>query len=297
MSSPMRASTSGRSAGAVSCSGRSVRAERLDARERHRGVAVRPRHLRVDLREHDRSRVHRRARRVDGRAERAEPVAVGRRELHEGGVERHRPVGEQARDVAQEDRHEVRATLVDGVAHARPGEQRHRAEAPLVLLLDEVVGPRRVQVVEPHVLEIVPLAHRLEQRARRRRGAVDEHPLVAADQRNDFFGGQGATLPGHGVASYTSAVPRGRCSLRRAIVTQRLRLRAKTYGSSRPSRRSFTRCASAAAAAIRCRCAGCRRRRSGTARGAPARGRTRRRGARTPRAPSPRACGGASRST
>ena len=51
---------------------------------------------------------------VDRGAERAEAVAVRRRELQQRDVERDAARQEQAGDVGQEDRHEVGAALGDG---------------------------------------------------------------------------------------------------------------------------------------------------------------------------------------
>ena len=61
--------------------------------------------------------------RLDARAQRAEPVGVGRRRVDEHDVERQRAALEEARHVGQEDRHVVGAALVDRGAGVRTDEQ------------------------------------------------------------------------------------------------------------------------------------------------------------------------------
>ena len=103
--------------------------EGVETIERNRGVAVRARHLLVDLGDHEARRVHRGAGRVDRGAQRAVAVRVGRGELHQRDVERDAPRGEEPGDVGEEDGHEVGAPGGDGLAQRGAGEERDRSES------------------------------------------------------------------------------------------------------------------------------------------------------------------------
>ncbi len=64
-----------------------------------------------------------------------------------------------------------------------------------MLGIGEVGGPRRVEVIEAHGLELAPLTERFEQRRGRRRGPVDEDSLVARHADERVFGRDSAALP------------------------------------------------------------------------------------------------------
>ena len=101
--------------------------------ERHGGVAVGAGHGVVDLREHHPRGVGGGPRGVHRRAERAEAVAVGRRELQEGRVEPHGAAREEPGDVREEDWHEVGRAGVDRAAERRPRaarRERRRDQPP-----------------------------------------------------------------------------------------------------------------------------------------------------------------------
>ena len=155
-------------------------------------VAVRPRHPLVDLGDQDPRGQGRGQRGVDRRAERAVSVAVGRGQLQQRDVERDRARHEQARDVRQEDRHEVGAALRDRVAERRPGEQRQRAKPAGVLRRRERRRTARVQVIEADVAQVRPSRQGFKKRSGRRRGAVDEDAHAARGERERVISRDGA---------------------------------------------------------------------------------------------------------
>ena len=117
-------------------------------------VAERPRHRPVELDDDRRGGADGRVHRLDARPERAEAVGVGRRRVDEHDVERQRAALEQARDVGQEDRHVVGASLVDRGAGIRPDEQ--RAVPEVAGHLGRQVRPRSlgVQVDDADVVQL-----------------------------------------------------------------------------------------------------------------------------------------------
>ena len=163
--------------------------ERVNAAERHQGVAERARHLCVDFRD-DQARALRGGERgIDRRAERAVTVAVRRRELEEGHVDSHLARQEQRGNVGQEDRHEVRVPAIDGVAHGRPGEEGHGAKAATVLGSRKRCRTAGVQVIQRDILQIAAPRERFEQGRRRGGGAMNEDVHTAADARDRVVGG------------------------------------------------------------------------------------------------------------
>ena len=104
--------------------GTSTSTREVDVVDVDEAVAERPRHRPVEL---DDDRLRRRIAACIAstrRAERAEPVGVGRRGVDEDDIERQGARLEEARHVRQEDRDVVGAALVDRRAGVRPDEQR-----------------------------------------------------------------------------------------------------------------------------------------------------------------------------
>jgi hypothetical protein len=163
--------------------------------ERHERVAVRAGHPLVDLGDDQPRRVRRGERRVDRGAERAVAMAIRRRQLQEGDVERDRAAREQARDVGEENRDEVGAPFIDRPPQRRAGEQGNRGEASLVLRLGERRRSGRVQVIQRHVRQVRPAGQRFDERRRRGGGAVDEETHPARDAGHGLRGRHRARLP------------------------------------------------------------------------------------------------------
>jgi hypothetical protein len=94
-----------------------------EAVERNDRIAVRARHLLVDLGDEHLRRARRGHGGIGGRADRAVAVLVGRGELQQRRVERDAPAGEEQRDIGEEDRREVGLAGIDRLTHRRPGEE------------------------------------------------------------------------------------------------------------------------------------------------------------------------------
>ena len=92
-------------------------------------LAERPRDGPIELDDHRLRGTDRGVHRLDARPERAEAVASGCR-VHEDLIERKHPRLEQPGHVGQEDRHVVRAALLDRHARVRADEQRPVPEVP-----------------------------------------------------------------------------------------------------------------------------------------------------------------------
>jgi hypothetical protein len=200
-SSPMRSITSLGASGSWRGSGRFGVDEGVDPLERHRGVAERARHLLVDLGDHHAGAVDRGARGVARGAQRAQAVAIGRRQLHQRDVERDRAAGEQRRDVGQEHRHEVGAALGDRDPGVGADEERHRAQPRRHRGREQRGGADRVQVVDAHAGQIGARDQRVDQRGRGGGGALQEHVGARGEGGDGLGGGAAAGRPsgrGHG---------------------------------------------------------------------------------------------------
>ena len=92
--------------------------------------------------------------RLDARAQRAEPVVVGRGRVDEDDVERQRAALEEPRDVRQEDRHVVGAALVDRRPRVRADEQRPVPEVAVHLGREVRPGTLGVEVGHGDVAEL-----------------------------------------------------------------------------------------------------------------------------------------------
>ena len=158
-----------------------------DGAERHDRVAVRARHLLVDLRNDQRGGAGRGDGGVGRGADGAEAVFVRRRELQDGGIELHAAAEEHLRDVGEEDRCEVGAAGLDRLAHVCADEERIRTEMSVAILGERGVA-FEVDVVDANVFDVVALDQRVEERPRCGRGAVKEHAHPALDQLHCVFG-------------------------------------------------------------------------------------------------------------
>ena len=81
-------------------------------------------------------------------------MRVGRAHVHEHRVQRQRAGGEQRGDVRQEDRHEVGATLVDGLARVGADEQGAVVEVPGHLRRQVRAGAFTVEVRDLDVVQL-----------------------------------------------------------------------------------------------------------------------------------------------
>ena len=124
------------------------------------------------------------------------PWRSGEREREQRDVERDEPLTEQARNVRQEDRNEIRSSFLDGPAQERPDEQRVRMQPSGHAALRERRGAVRVQVVELDPLQVGSRAGGLEQRGRGGRCAVHEHPVAALQMANGLARAHGPVTPG-----------------------------------------------------------------------------------------------------
>ncbi len=207
--------------------------EGVHAIEAHGGVAVRARHAAVDLGEDDARVIDRGARRVARRPQRAHAVVVGRRQLEQGRVERDGASAEQPGDVGKKDRHEVGATLCHRRAYVGAAEERHRAQPAGHRRRDEAARAGGVQMEEPYALHVAPAGQRVEQRHRRRRGAVDEDAVAALHVRDHIGGADSAACPPRiertcsppGIDSTASAVAASSVTVRRSRRASRRRPR------------------------------------------------------------------------
>ena len=91
--------------------------EHVDVIDVNEGVAQRARHVRVHLRDDQRSVLRRAFHDIDRDAEAAHAVFVRRRHLNERDVQRQLAGIEQARDVRQKDGRVIAQALLDDVAH------------------------------------------------------------------------------------------------------------------------------------------------------------------------------------
>ena len=154
----------------------------IDVADVDEAVAEGPRHRAVEL-DDDRPRgADRGVHRLDGRAERAESVRIGRGGIHEDGVERQPPAIEQARHVRQEDRDVVGPTVVDGLPRVRPDEQGTVAKMRRHLGGQVRSRPLAMQVDDAHVGQVrSPCDQRIEQHRRCRRRALEVDLLAGRD--------------------------------------------------------------------------------------------------------------------
>src|SRR5215471_2813252 len=99
----------------------------------YEAVAIRARHLIVDLRDHVARQAGGGQSRVDANAEATETVRVGRGKLDKSDIERHGAAFEEVFDLAEIDRRVVGAAFVDGIAYIASDEHGIVAEVPFHL--------------------------------------------------------------------------------------------------------------------------------------------------------------------
>ena len=99
-------------------------------------VAIGPRHLRIDLRDHQLGTVHRRSNDVDARSQTDVAVLVRGAHLDERHVDTDFARADEPRDLRQEHRHEVGAALLNRLPHVGADEEGGVAKTPLQARLD-----------------------------------------------------------------------------------------------------------------------------------------------------------------
>ena len=231
---PMASSTSVGGIGSMRVQRAVVLHERADPRQRHQRVAVRPRHLIVDLR-HDHVAPHwpppaRRRPRSRACSSRGGPAARAAAAPRRAGSCR---VRNSAGDVGQKDRHEVRAPSSMALRTGWTGEQRHRTEPAAMFRIDERRRAAGVQVIEGNVGHRGLRTQCLEQRRRRRGRAVHEHVHAAGDRGDCLFGGR---CRRHVVARAPAIFPLARRPLRPVRVDPPARASNQDERSHRPRR-------------------------------------------------------------
>ncbi len=104
----------------------------IDVADMNQTVAVRARHVRIDLCHNPISNVDCRPRHVNGNAQRAKAVSVGGRDLNQGHFHRQNPLAKQRRNFAQKNWYVVRLARGDRRSQVRPNEQTMGAKAPRI---------------------------------------------------------------------------------------------------------------------------------------------------------------------
>ncbi len=163
----------------------------IESVQRHERLTQVARHLSVHLRDHVSCRGSGREGDVDvdvdGDSQRTEAVRVRRRNLKQGDVDGQNAVFEQRWNVREEDRREVGAAGLHGLAHIGTDEERIVADVAFQLRRDVWRGA--VQM-ERDGFDVVQLAgaprQALEQRRRRGGAAVNVDARTALQRREGF---------------------------------------------------------------------------------------------------------------
>ncbi len=138
-------------------------------------VPVRARHVRVDLGEQQRGRLHRRADDVHGHPQAHVPVRVRRAHLEQGHVHPDAVAADELGNLREEHGHEVRPALLHRLARVGADEEGGVAEAVLVLGLHVGGRAQRQQVDHLVVGQVLaPLHHGLHQGHGLGRSRADE---------------------------------------------------------------------------------------------------------------------------
>ncbi len=198
----------------------------------HLAFAVRARHARVHLRDHDPRTAHRAACHVYTDPEGAEAVCIRWAYMYEGRIEREDAALEEQRDLAQEDRHVSTVRAVHHIAYILAHEQAvHEEGAPHLGLLERQ-GPKRADAHQLHALHLGMAGEQGAQQGERRGGAaMHEHTIIGLHQAHRLFGRH----PGeHGakVAKAPDSVARsGRSGLNQMLVLRKCAQRPSTDGT------------------------------------------------------------------
>jgi hypothetical protein len=182
-------------------------------------VAQCPRHLRIDFRDHVLGGLRRRLGHADLDAERAEAVLVRRADVNQRHVDRQIAVLEQQRDLGQEARREIAASLVDRRPLGVADEERVDADVPGQFGR----GVRRLAKRQHlHQFDIGqfrrPPHQRPDHHLRHRAIACHEDALTRLDAADGGIGRHHPLAIGiHEAHSVTSGKPR--CDARRASTT------------------------------------------------------------------------------
>ena len=150
----------------------------VDVVDMDEALAERARHRPVELDDDDPGGTDRRVHRLDAGAERAEPVAVGRRRIDERHVDGQGARVEQARDVREEDRDVVGSPLVDGGARVGPDEQRPVPEVGRHVRGEVRPWTLDVEVDHADVPQVVGAGHERIEQDRRHRGRAVQVDLL-----------------------------------------------------------------------------------------------------------------------
>ena len=158
--------------------------ESADPAEWHDVVAVGPRHLLVDLRDHNPRGIGGGLAGITGGAERAKAMRIRGRQLEDRHIQLHLTGEKKPGNIRQENGHKIRPTFLHRRTHGRPDEQRNGPEFLLAALLGKGSRTIGVQMIELHLFQIPPGRQGLYQRCRRRRSPVNVNIGGTANMRN-----------------------------------------------------------------------------------------------------------------
>jgi len=156
--------------------------EPVDVAHRNEAVAMRARHLRVDLCDHRARRFHRRLDHIHAHAQRALAVLVRRAHLDQGHIDRQWAFRKQGGHFRQGTRRVIRRPALDRLTQRTRQEKRVGPQHLVVARVDPRCLAQPVDVHQFDILETVRLPeHRFHQDQRHRRAAADEHPAARTD--------------------------------------------------------------------------------------------------------------------
>jgi hypothetical protein len=170
-------------------------------------VAVGARHVGVDLGDHMAGDLHGCARHIHRHTKRTETVAIWRRDLDQGDVERQNPAAEKPGHFAQKDRDIVGQPFVDCVADIGTDKEAVGAKAGCVIGGGVGGWAFGVQVDDFYIAQLLCPGRQGQDELRRGGNAsVDKHAIVRFDGFDRFF----CAGDLHGCSRFVQAAPGGR---------------------------------------------------------------------------------------
>ena len=164
----------------------------IDHVHRNHRVPEHPRHLGIDGGNHRVGRFNRGQGGIHRAAQGHIAVLVGRRNLNQGHIGTAIAFANQALGILQEHRNIVGITRLGVLADIRPGKEGFQQEDAFEFRRGVRSRAFGMQVLDPHVLELVAasaFAHCLNQFLGSASDGVDMHPVVGLDDLYRFFGG------------------------------------------------------------------------------------------------------------